>query len=106
MASSYSNGSKDKRRCRIWKKRRPSIAPSTAPGHRLDWPGSQFVQPIEGSDFISLSQGRIVENCVTKILDCASHSEHHLSDVYDLRSAIADSVHAQQLQRIRVKEQL
>jgi hypothetical protein len=65
---------------------------------------SKFIQAIERRDLISLCQSWIVEHRVAEIFDRPSHRQNCLTDVYNLGRSLSDDVHAQQFQRIRVKQ--
>src|SRR5208283_2611847 len=78
-----------------WVKKTPSLS------LRLE-----FVQPIECRHFERFRQRWVVEDGVAKVFDSPSQCEHRLSDVNDLAGAVADDVHAQQLQAVGIEDEL
>src|SRR5678815_3081284 len=68
--------------------------------------GSEAVQTVQTRDLVRLGEGRVVEDRVPEVLDRAPQREHGLSDVDDLGGVLPDRVHAQELQALRVEEDL
>jgi hypothetical protein len=66
----------------------------------------QPVQAIQSGDPVGLGEGRIVEDRVAEILDRSAKGEDGLSDMDDLRRAVADRVDAQDLRRLGIEENL
>src|SRR5262245_60726755 len=69
-------------------------------------PTLQLVQPIEGCHFVCFRQGGVVENSITEVFDCSSHSKYCLTDVNDFCGAISDCVDTEQPQTVRIKQEL
>src|SRR5713101_8311526 len=67
---------------------------------------SEPVQSVQARDLVRLGESRIVEHRVAKVLDRAAEREHCLSDVDDLGRVLADRVDAEQLQALRVEQNL
>jgi len=66
----------------------------------------ELVQSVERGDFVGFRQSGIVENRITEILDTRSQGENDLADVNDFRRPIANGMHSEQFERIRVEDQL
>src|SRR5205823_3272372 len=66
----------------------------------------QLVQPIERRNLVRLRERRIVEHAVAEVLHRPAQRHHRLPDVHDLRRALADHVDAEDLQRLRMEDQL
>src|SRR5580692_2874047 len=66
--------------------------------------GSEFVQSVESRNFVCLSQRRIVENRVAEIFQRAAQGHRGLTDVHDLGGAVADHMHAQDLESVGIEE--
>lgn len=54
--------------------------------------GSEFIDAVEGGDFIGFRKRRVVEDGVAEIFDGAAVIEDGLADVDDFRRALSDNV--------------
>ncbi|TYZ57671.1 hypothetical protein PybrP1_011176 [[Pythium] brassicae (nom. inval.)] len=63
-------------------------------------------ETVQRRDAVRLRERRVVEHRVPKVRDRAAHGDRDLPDVDDLCRAFADRVHAKELERRRVKEDL
>src|SRR6185437_8418065 len=66
----------------------------------------QPVDPVECRRLVALRQRRIIEHRVDEIIHHAAQHHHCLANVHQLRRALANDVHAQNLPRLAMKNQL
>src|SRR5271166_3901639 len=66
----------------------------------------QAIHAVKRGCLVALGQSGIVEHGIDEIVYGALQHHHRLSDVHQLRRALADNVHAQDLPRLAVKNQL
>src|SRR5215471_14547232 len=67
--------------------------------------GHDFVVAVECRHAIAFGEGGIVEGVLDEEIDFPPESHHGLTDVDQLRGALADGVDAQQTARLLVEEQ-
>src|SRR6185437_10949275 len=67
---------------------------------------AQAVQTVEGRGFVTFRQGRIVEDRIDKIVDGCIQRHYSLANVDQLAGAFADDVHAKQVARFAMEDEL
>src|SRR5271170_2215530 len=65
----------------------------------------QAIDAIKGGRLVALSQGGIVKHRIDEVVYLAAQSHDSLTDVHQLRRALANNVHAQNLPRFAMKDQ-
>ncbi len=70
------------------------------------FPQRQLVEPVERRHFVALGHRGVVEHRVAEVVDRAAERHHGLADVDDLGGRFADHVHAEQLARFAMEQQL
>src|SRR5215472_8025121 len=67
---------------------------------------SELVETVERSHFICFCQRRIIENRIAKVFHRTVQGKHGLAYMNDLGGTITDGVHAEQLQIVRIEQDL
>src|ERR1051325_1633482 len=67
---------------------------------------SDFIKAVQCSNFIGLSQCRVIEDSVAEIIDRSPIEKDSLADVDDLGCTLSQSMHPEQFARLAVEKQL
>src|SRR6266436_739675 len=66
---------------------------------------SELIEPVEGSYFVGFCKSRIVEDHVPKVFYGSAIEEDSLADMNNFGRALPQSMHAQELACLPIKEQ-
>src|SRR6202044_3514694 len=64
------------------------------------------VDAVECGSLIALGKGGVIEHRIDEVVQCAAERHDCLPDVQQFASALADDVHAQQMPRLAMKDDL
>src|SRR5271155_2416815 len=65
----------------------------------------QAIDAVKGGSLIALSQGGIVKHRIDEVVYLAAQSHNSLTDMHQLRRALANNMHAENLPRFAMKDQ-